>query len=477
MDSGATAWVLISTALVLFMTPGLALFYGGMVRGKNVLGMLMQNIFAMGLLAILWAAVVFSLAFGDAGNAGFIGNLDYVWLTDVGPGLTTEPFFAGLGPIGEGRMTGGLVQVQDPAFLGDRSDQTLTHGQARDMDRLLPKSVGRGQFERIVAQQVDGPDLALHRVGDQVAEPHQQPATARGGEPAPGLALERRLRSADGAVDILGAAESPLTIPDILQRRPELAQSSVYRNLSVLEAAGVVLRIAGGDEFTRFELAEDLAPIAPKSGQIPFYSTVEGGFLDTAALDAGYWYRNLRGRVGFQPAVEALVEDGVALEKLAQALDGVHDLERLAGRAASGRATPRDLVALADTLRAVPVVREILEGLGRGVLDGADGAPDDRWAELASTLLGHPEVVVLIDEAIEVALELAGNFTGLAGAGAIKEPCRTFSAKAMHPLSHRRVGEGEAVGDLLHAGAFDPFAYGLSAPKEPRFFGFFMEGI
>ena len=68
MNAGDTGWVLISTALVLFMTPGLALFYGGMVRGKNVLGMLMQNFFAMGLLAILWAFVVFSLAFGDAGE-------------------------------------------------------------------------------------------------------------------------------------------------------------------------------------------------------------------------------------------------------------------------------------------------------------------------------------------------------------------------------------------------------------------------
>ena len=58
MDTGNTAWVLISTALVLFMTPGLALFYGGMVRSKNVLGMLMQNFFAMGLLAILWVAIV-----------------------------------------------------------------------------------------------------------------------------------------------------------------------------------------------------------------------------------------------------------------------------------------------------------------------------------------------------------------------------------------------------------------------------------
>jgi ammonium transporter, Amt family len=92
LDSGNTAWVLIATALVLFMTPGLALFYGGMVRSKNVLGMLMQNIFAMGLLAVLWAALVFSLAFGDAGNGGFIGNFDYVWLKDVGPALTDQSF-------------------------------------------------------------------------------------------------------------------------------------------------------------------------------------------------------------------------------------------------------------------------------------------------------------------------------------------------------------------------------------------------
>jgi Amt family ammonium transporter len=85
--------VLISTALVLFMTPGLALFYGGMVRGKNVLGMLMQNIFAMGILAVLWVAIVFSLAFGDAGNGGWIGNLDYAFLTDVGAAKGGGPFF------------------------------------------------------------------------------------------------------------------------------------------------------------------------------------------------------------------------------------------------------------------------------------------------------------------------------------------------------------------------------------------------
>ena len=75
-----------STALVLFMTPGLAFFYGGMVRSKNVLGMLMQNFFAMGILGVLWAAIVFSLAFGGAGDGGFIGNLDFAFLNGVGVG-------------------------------------------------------------------------------------------------------------------------------------------------------------------------------------------------------------------------------------------------------------------------------------------------------------------------------------------------------------------------------------------------------
>jgi Amt family ammonium transporter len=91
-DSGDTAWVLISTALVLFMTPGLAFFYGGMVRGKNVLAMLMQNLFAMGILAVLWAAVVFSIAFGDAGDGGLLGNLDFAFLRDVGVGGSPGEF-------------------------------------------------------------------------------------------------------------------------------------------------------------------------------------------------------------------------------------------------------------------------------------------------------------------------------------------------------------------------------------------------
>ena len=93
IDSGATAWVLVSAALVAFMTPGLAFFYGGMVRSKNVLGMLMQNIFAMGLISVLWAFVGFSLAFGGTGS--FIGNFDFVFMKDLAnvsslPGYTGD---------------------------------------------------------------------------------------------------------------------------------------------------------------------------------------------------------------------------------------------------------------------------------------------------------------------------------------------------------------------------------------------------
>src|SRR3954466_7658916 len=79
LNAGDTAWVLAAAALVLFMTPGLAFFYGGMVRGKNVLGMLMQNVFCMGLVSVLWAFVAFSLAFGKD-HGGVIGGFDLVGL-------------------------------------------------------------------------------------------------------------------------------------------------------------------------------------------------------------------------------------------------------------------------------------------------------------------------------------------------------------------------------------------------------------
>ena len=78
--------MLVCAALVLLMTgPGLALFYGGLVRRKNILGTMMQSFAMMGLVTILWAILGYSLAFRTRGNS-FIGGLSHVFLRDVGLG-------------------------------------------------------------------------------------------------------------------------------------------------------------------------------------------------------------------------------------------------------------------------------------------------------------------------------------------------------------------------------------------------------
>jgi Amt family ammonium transporter len=82
INSGDTSWMLISTALVLFMTPGLAFFYAGMVRNKNAVSTLYQNFIALGVIGVLWAVIGYSLAFG-AGSS-FVGGLDYLMLKGVG---------------------------------------------------------------------------------------------------------------------------------------------------------------------------------------------------------------------------------------------------------------------------------------------------------------------------------------------------------------------------------------------------------
>jgi Amt family ammonium transporter len=88
VDTGDTAWVLTSTALVLFMTlPGLALFYGGLVRAKNVLSVLMQCFIIACVVSILWVIYGYSLSFGDGGSMNaWIGGLDNMFLADVNRG-------------------------------------------------------------------------------------------------------------------------------------------------------------------------------------------------------------------------------------------------------------------------------------------------------------------------------------------------------------------------------------------------------
>jgi ammonium transporter, Amt family len=95
IDTGDTTWLLISTALVMLMTPGLALFYGGMVRKKNVLGTIMQSFVALGVVTIQWVLVGYSLAFGpDIGHV--IGGLQWAGLNGVG--LEPNPDYAATVP-------------------------------------------------------------------------------------------------------------------------------------------------------------------------------------------------------------------------------------------------------------------------------------------------------------------------------------------------------------------------------------------
>ena len=83
ISAGDTAWMLVATALVMFMTPGLALFYGGLVRSKNVLGTMMQSIISLGVVSVIWVCYGYSLSFGpDMG--GIIGSLQWIGLSGVG---------------------------------------------------------------------------------------------------------------------------------------------------------------------------------------------------------------------------------------------------------------------------------------------------------------------------------------------------------------------------------------------------------
>jgi len=83
ISSGDTAWLLTSAALVMFMTPGLAFFYGGLVRSKNVVGTIMQSFIALGLVTVLWVLIGYTLAFGPD-KGGLIGGLDFIGLRHVG---------------------------------------------------------------------------------------------------------------------------------------------------------------------------------------------------------------------------------------------------------------------------------------------------------------------------------------------------------------------------------------------------------
>ncbi|SHI50483.1 ammonium transporter [Desulfatibacillum alkenivorans DSM 16219] len=95
MNSGDIAWMLCASAMVLFMTPGLAIFYGGLVRSKNVLGTIMHSFIIMGVVSIMWVLYGYTMAFGPDLGGGLLGGAKYLGLSgvgaDIGPYSDTIP--------------------------------------------------------------------------------------------------------------------------------------------------------------------------------------------------------------------------------------------------------------------------------------------------------------------------------------------------------------------------------------------------
>jgi len=114
IDTGDTTWILISTALVMLMTPGLSLFYGGMVRQKNVLGTIMQSFIALGVVTVQWVILGYSLAFGPD-IKGLIGNLDWIGLNNVG--IEPNPDYAATIPHQAFMMFQMMFAIITPAVI------------------------------------------------------------------------------------------------------------------------------------------------------------------------------------------------------------------------------------------------------------------------------------------------------------------------------------------------------------------------
>src|SRR5512137_288340 len=113
IDTGATAWMLTSTALVLLMVPGLAMFYGGLVRSKNVLGTIMHSFVAMGIISVLWVIAGYSMSFGRNVLGGIFGwNPDYFFLK----GIDTNVMDAGV-PEYVFSMFQGKFAIITPALI------------------------------------------------------------------------------------------------------------------------------------------------------------------------------------------------------------------------------------------------------------------------------------------------------------------------------------------------------------------------
>lgn len=124
INTGDTAWILVSTALVMFMTPGLALFYAGMVRSKNVLGTLMQSFVMLGVVGITWILWGYSLSF--SGSGALLGNLDWIGLSGVGAEPNGD--YAGTIPHTLFMMYQGMFAIITPALISGALAERIRFG-------------------------------------------------------------------------------------------------------------------------------------------------------------------------------------------------------------------------------------------------------------------------------------------------------------------------------------------------------------
>jgi ammonium transporter len=125
LDSGDTAWVLVATGLVMLMVPGLALFYGGLVRRKNLLGTMMQSMVALSIVGVQWLLIGYAMAFGESRN-GFIGwSADYVGLNNV---LSSKLFPGTNIPIYVHCMFQGMFAIITPALISGALAERIRFG-------------------------------------------------------------------------------------------------------------------------------------------------------------------------------------------------------------------------------------------------------------------------------------------------------------------------------------------------------------
>lgn len=147
-DAGNTAWVLASAAMVLLMTPGLAFFYGGMVRAKSVLNMMMMSLSAIGVVWVLWVLYGYSMVFGESSLGGWIGDpRQFAGLTELVGGT----YSAGSGPV-EIPLVGTVPALVFVAFQAGFAMVTvaLVSGAVADRMRFVPWVVFAGVWATLV---------------------------------------------------------------------------------------------------------------------------------------------------------------------------------------------------------------------------------------------------------------------------------------------------------------------------------------